>query len=98
MSEIIDSKLSGETKTYYFDFTSQLALGETISTKSVVAAVYSGTDSSPSSVISGSAAHSGGIVSQKITAGTTGVIYVLVAVITTSLSQTLELTAFLAVL
>lgn len=91
-------KYSGDTKTYQFDFSSQLTSGETISTQSVAATVYSGTDSSPSSIISGSASASGAVVSQKITAGTVGVIYELACTITTSLGQTLVLTGYLAVI
>jgi len=90
-------KYSGETKTYTWDFTSQLAVGETISTQSVAATVYSGTDASPSSIISGSASASGAIVSQKITAGTVGVTYLLTCTITTSATQTLILTALLSI-
>ena len=98
MSRIItQSKLSGETDTVVFDFASRLAAGETISTKTVTASVYSGTDASPSSIISGSATHSGLQVSQKITGGVVGVIYQLLCTITTSASETLQLTAFLAV-
>lgn len=91
-------KLAGETATYQFDFSSWLAVGETISTQSVAASVYSGTDASPSSIISGSASASGAVVSQKITAGTVGVIYQLLCTITTSAGQTLQLAGYLAVI
>jgi len=92
-----DPKLSGDTVTVTFDFTSRLAVSETISTQSVTCTVYSGTDASPSSMISGSASASGAIVSQNITAGTVGVMYQLACTITTSASQTLVMTGFLAV-
>lgn len=75
-----------------------LGAGETISTQSVAASVYSGTDASPSSIISGSASASGAVVSQKITAGVVGVLYELACTITTSAGQTLVLTGYLAVL
>lgn len=94
----LPNKLAGETKTVTFDFTSLLGASETISTQSCTATVYSGTDATPSAIISGSASASGAVVSQKITAGTVGVIYYIVCTITTSLSQTLELSGFLAVL
>lgn len=97
MKVTLEPKLSGETKSYDFDFTSLLAPSETISTKSVAASVYSGTDASPSGIVSGSATSSGAVVSQKITAGTVGVIYKLVCTITTSASQTLQLVALLAI-
>lgn len=98
MSRIITNpKLAGETTNIVFDFLSQLAIGETISTKVVAATVYSGTDATPSNVINGAAASSGSQVTQSITAGTAGVIYKLLCTITTSLSKTLQLSTFLAV-
>lgn len=95
---ILTPKFQGETKTYSFDFTSQLASGETISTQVVTATVYSGTDALPSSIISGSATASGAVVSQKITAGTVGVIYTLLCTITTSAGQTLQMSAFMTII
>ena len=91
-------KLFGASQNYTFDFSSLLASGETISTQTVVATVYSGTDASPSSIVSGSASASGAIVTQKITAGTVGVLYELMCTITTSASQTLQLCGILAVI
>lgn len=95
---ILEPKLQGETQTYTFDFTSRMAVDETISTQSVTAATYSGVDASPSSIISGSATASGQVVSQKLTAGTIGVTYYLTCTITTSAGQTLQLAAFLTVI
>ncbi len=98
MSRIItEPKLASEVVTLVFDFASRLASGETISTKSVAASVYSGTDASPSSIISGAASHSGSQVSQLITGGVVGVIYKLLCTITTSSGETLLLSTFLAV-
>lgn len=94
---IIEPKAPGETKLYSFDFTSQLSAAETISTKSTAATVYSGTDSSPSSIVNGSATSSGQVVTQSITGGTLGVTYVLTVTITTSLSQTLQMSALLTI-
>lgn len=93
----LSPKYAAETKTYQFDFSSLLAAGESISTQAVVASVWSGTDATPSAIISGSASASGAVVSQKITAGTVGVIYELTCTITTSASQTLVLTGYLPV-
>lgn len=90
-------KYAGETINVMFYFAGLLAASETISTQTVTAAVYSGTDASPSAIINGSATASGTIVTQSITAGTVGVIYTLTCTITTSASQTLLLTAYLAV-
>lgn len=98
MSRIVTQpKLAGETQTFSFDFISRLAVGETISTQVVAATVWSGTDSNPSAVISGSATASGTIVNQAITGGVVGVIYSLVCTITTSFSQTLKLATYMAV-
>ena len=94
---IFDPKYVGETKLFQFDFTSDLAIGETISTQTVTASVYSGTDGSPSAIISGIASASGAIVSQKVTGGVLGVTYELLCTITTSLGQTVEKSAYLAV-
>ena len=94
---IFDPKLLGETKTLSFDFTSSLGIGETISTQVVSATTYSGTDASPSSIISGVASASGAVVSQKIAGGVLGVTYELLCAITTSTGQTLQQAGFLAV-
>lgn len=87
----------GELSMLTFPFV--LAVGETISTKSVAATVYSGTDPTPSNVISGSATSSGAVVSQKITGigAVLGVIYDLVCTITTSAGQTLQCGGYLAI-
>lgn len=98
MNELqIPPKLVGETATVRFDFISRLAVGETISTKSVVATVYTGVDATPSAVISGAASSSGTVVSQLVTGGVAGVIYQLVCTITTSAGQTLQLAGLLVV-
>jgi hypothetical protein len=95
--EIFDAKPPTDTKIFYFDFTSSLAVGETISTQTVSATVWSGTDAAPSNIISGSASASGAIVSQKITAGTLGVTYTILCTITTSLGQTLTQAGYLSI-
>jgi hypothetical protein len=94
---VLAPKRVGETADREFDFTSQLAVGETISTQVVTATVYSGTDATPSALINGAATASGAKVTQSITAGTVGVVYALICKITTSASQTLEMAAYLAV-
>lgn len=94
----LPAKLAGETATYTFDFSSQLASGETIVTQVCAATVYSGTDLTPSAIISGSATASGAVVSQKITAGTLGVLYEVICTITTSASQTLQQAGIVAVI
>lgn len=96
--ETFDIKPPTDTRTVYFNFTSNLAVGETISTQVVTASVFSGTDANPSAIISGSASASGAEVSQKITGGVTGVVYTLLCTITTSAGQTLTIAAYLAVM
>ncbi len=87
----------GETLNLLFDFTSQLSSGETISAAEGTAAVYSGTDSSPSSLINGSATISGQQVTQSVTGGVEGVIYDVGMSITTSLGQILQMAGYVAV-
>ena len=98
MSRVVfGGKLLGETKSLVFDFLSLIALGETLSTASVAAITYSGTDASPSAIISGSAAISGSQVTQKITGGVLGVTYSLTCTVTTSAGQTLNLMGFVTI-
>ena len=95
---IFPPKYVGETSLLAFDFISMLGATETIGTQAVSAGVYSGVDPSPSSLVSGSASATGSIVTQAITGGVAGVTYLLLCTITTSLSQTLELTGMLTVI
>lgn len=92
-----NGKLAGETLALAFNFGTRLAVGETISSASTTCTVYSGTDASPSSVISGSTTISGSQVTQKVTGGTLGVTYKLVCTANTSASQVLLLAAFLVI-
>lgn len=93
----LNCKVVNETRKETFDFTSRLAIGETISSATVTCTVYSGTDATPSSVISGVATISGTKVTQLVTAGVLGVIYLLTCAATTSAGQILELQAFLPI-
>lgn len=97
MKQTFPAKTVGVSKLYDFDFTSQLGVGETISTQSVQASVYTGNDPTPQNIVSGAATASGAVVSQLITAGVVGTIYSLLCTITTSLGQTLQLQGFLAI-
>ncbi len=94
---VLPPKLAGDIKNVQFDFTSSLAIGETISTQAVTASVFSGTDAAPGNIIRGAASASGNIVTQKLTGGVVGVLYELLCSITTSLGQTVQLAAHLAV-
>lgn len=95
--KIFATKRVSETKKLTFDFLSELGVSETISNASVSASVYSGTDATPSSIVSGSASISGSVVTQAITAGTAGVQYILACSATTSAGQILIITAYLTV-
>lgn len=83
-----------ETERDYFgvDWTDELDDGETLSAASVTMAVKrgSGRDSSPSSMVSGSAAISGAVVSQLLIGGVAGVDYEFRCRVTTSAGRTLE--------
>lgn len=92
-----EGKLLSESPIETFDFTSRLTAAETISTAAVSCVSYSGTDTNAAAVISGTASISGKKVTQKVTGGVLGVTYNLRCTITTSLGQTLALSAFLCV-
>lgn len=98
MSLQFPPKPRGATQAYTYDFTQNLAAGETLSSASVAVEVYSGTDGLPNAILSGSASISSGQVSQSFTGGTDGVIYSTVCTALTSDSQTLQQSALLAVI
>lgn len=93
---IFDVKVSGTNFYAVFDFTSGLAIGETLASASTAATVYSGTDPAPASII-GSATISGGKVTQTITGGVVGVSYWLKCSSVTSLGKQLECSGYLVV-
>lgn len=90
-------KLVGEVVPRTFDFTSKLAVGETISSAAVTAAVYSGSDAVPTSIVSGGPSISGAVVTQNFTAGILGTIYQVTCTVQTSLSHTFQLSGYLAI-
>lgn len=89
----------GETRSQVFDFSSQCAVGETLSTATVTAVVYSGTDPAPT-VISGAATISGQKITQLLagSGGVSGAVYIITAIVTTSTSQILRLIAYLSII
>lgn len=97
MSNTFSYKLTPENELFYFDFSQVLADGETISTATCTVEVVSGTDSSPSSIKSGSMSISGTTVSQRILGGVSGVTYRLIVTITTSASNTYTTVGYLPV-
>jgi len=94
---IFDAKVSSTDFRAVFDFTSGLAIGETLASASTAATTYSGVDVTPSALISSAAALSGGKVIQTITGGVVGVTYLLKCSAVTSLGNQLECTGFLVV-
>ena len=81
-----------------FNFTSRLQQGETLTgNPTVTLTVYSGTDPSPNTMLSGAASISSNSVLQKFQGGVVGCIYQIVAGVTTSLGQYLEQYAYLVV-
>lgn len=93
----IEAKTNAETRDVIFSFLSYLVAGETVSSASTTATVYSGTDASPSAVIDGAAAISSPTVTQSITGGTEGVTYNLVCAATTSTGQIVQVGGYLSV-
>lgn len=94
---VTPSKITTEVVSVPFDFASQLADGETITSQEVTVTVFQGEDANPSAILSGAASVSGTVVSQLITGGTAGVVYLLSCGIATSLSQNLIMQTYLAV-
>jgi len=94
---IFDVKDSATPVSLQFSFALDLAFAESISTASVTAAVYSGTDSTPSAIISGAAAIAAGEVTQTIIGGVEGVTYLMTCNVTTSLGNTLSRFGYLVI-
>jgi hypothetical protein len=94
---VIPAKKPGETWLFPFDFISRLAVGETITGATGTCSVYSGVDATPANVVSGGNTISGTVVTQSLAGGVAGCVYDIKVVITTSLGQTLTLTAYLAI-
>jgi hypothetical protein len=98
---VLPAKLVGTTQFYPaggWDFTSLLAVGETLSGATVTATVYTGTDANPAAIVDGAATVTTPYVKQLITGGVVGCIYMLLCKATTSLGQTLELFGLLAII
>ena len=99
MSKIIfQPKVPSEIQILTFDFTSALASGETVTSASVSASVYSGTDITAGDLISGSASVSSPRVTQKVKSGVLGVTYLLSCTAATSLGQSIVQSGFLSVI
>lgn len=94
---IFDAKVSSVDGSATFSFSDELAVGESLSSASVTATIYSGTDATPSGLLNGPATKSGGQVTQLLTGGVVGVVYLLTCTGLTSASETLVREGYLAV-
>lgn len=90
-------KYTTESELINFNFTPVLLTGETISSAALSVTVRTGTDATPSAILSGSASISGGYVVQRVIAGTDNVTYRITCTATTSSSNIYTLTADLPV-
>jgi hypothetical protein len=84
---LVPAKRSDATVPVEFPFADQLEFGETIAGQVVTCQVFTGDDSAPENVLSGPPTLSDTTVSQIVTGGVPGVIYQLVAIVTTSNSN-----------
>ena len=92
---IFDVKLATSNAQVVFDFL--LPAGETISSASVTATVYSGTDATPATLVSGNTTTGDSQVTQGLVGGTAGVTYLLTCVATSSANTTYAQEGYLAV-
>lgn len=91
------SKPVDATRPLVFDFTSAVPTGVTIASATATVSVWSGTDSNPSAMLSGSPSVSGLQVTQVVTAGVNGVVYVIEVDATGSDGNIYPRSGFLAV-
>lgn len=89
MAESFSYKITTEVKSLSFDFSQVLASGETLSTSTCTVIVVDGTDATPSNLLSGGTSIIGNKIYQQVHNGTAGVIYRLIATVTTSAGNTL---------
>lgn len=80
-------KSVSEVLPYVVTFSDLLQTGETINGASCTATVYSGTDSSPQNIVNGPATYTATTVTQNITGGVAGVIYIVSMLVTASASH-----------
>lgn len=97
MSTLWEAKDPAEKLTATFDFSNEIAGGESISSASLACTVISGTDASPEQVLNGAATISGSSVLQPFQGGISGVTYDLRCVATLSSGRVLVLAATLPV-
>ncbi len=94
---IFDACTPNETLLLPFDFTSRFAAGVTISSAVCTCSVWSGTDATPSSRLSGAATTAGMVATQKVTGQLAGNVYLFAMKATGSDGSVRELDGLLAV-
>jgi hypothetical protein len=94
---IYPSLIEGSVVILPTDFISKLQQGETISSATAAASVYSGSDPDASALITGSPSISGTVVYITVSGGVLGVTYEIRITATTSLGQQIPLTGYLSV-
>lgn len=95
--EVLTPKDTGETDTLWFDYSAELADGETLVSAVITVSVLSGTDASPSSLLFGSPTVSGGYILQSITGGVRNVNYLIRCLASTSAGRILAAVASMEV-
>jgi hypothetical protein len=93
---VLDAKNAATPLSALFAF-SGFQVGETISSASVVATVYSGTDPTPNAIISGPATLAGVEVTQLIVGGLVGVTYLLTCNVLTNLGNDFSQPGYLVI-
>lgn len=83
---ILPEKASGETIPLVVSFSDRLQYGETINGASCSITVLSGTDANPSAML-GSLSYTSTTVTQVVTGGVIGVIYMVVLIVTGTASH-----------
>lgn len=94
----VPSKDVAETIPIVFNFFDKLQYGETINGSAVTVSVFSGTDANPSAMLSGPAVNTSTTVTQNITGGLAGNIYMIVCVATATGSHNYSKECRLAVI
>ena len=97
MTISVSPKDPAEKVPVLFDYTLQLAEGETITTAVVAVTVELGTDAAPAAMLSGGTAIAGAKITQWLIGGINGVLYHLRCTATTSTGATLVLGALMQV-
>jgi hypothetical protein len=84
---VLPVKATNEVIPISVNFSDMLQFGEAITGASCTCTVFSGTDPSPSALVSGIATYTGSTVTQNITGGLAGNIYTLAFIVTASNSH-----------